>query len=351
MRVLILSPTAFPRVSGNAVTAERWRRHLHIMGVDARVLGTEGMGPGELDRVLEGLEPDLIHVHHVFRAGRALWQGNGGLSQGIPLVVSPGGTDLNLDVNSSQRRRLMELLAARARFLVVQSQEMEARLLECFYQLGPKVVRVPKACAWFGDEAFDIRGKAGVGPEDFLFFLPAGVRPVKGNLEWLRAMEELHRLRPHVRVVLAGPILDPSYGQRFLEEVRRLHGFARWIGTIPPWAMRGAYEGADVVVNASFSEGLSNVLLEAACQGKPLLASDIPGNRWPVLGSGQEDPCGLLYDPQDPKDLVSKALLLVDDPGLGLRLSAAGRARSFQLASPLEEAASLASIYERAVTG
>ena len=37
-RLLILTPTALPVVTGNAMTAERWRRSLVGMGLDVRVL-------------------------------------------------------------------------------------------------------------------------------------------------------------------------------------------------------------------------------------------------------------------------------------------------------------------------
>lgn len=350
MRVLILSPTVFPTVSGNGVTAERWRLHLRELGVEARVLAADGMEPSDLKAALSTFQPDVLHIHHAYKAGKALWRENG-LTRALPLVLSPGGTDLNLDSDSRERRELMKSLVSRARFLIVQSPQMEAKVLECWGPVESKLVRVPKACSFFGDEPYDLRAMAQARPEDLVFFLPAGIRPVKGNLQWLKAMEKLHRMRPSIKAVSAGPILDLAYGRAFLEEVERLKGLARWVGIIPPGAMKAAYRGADVVVNASFSEGLSNALLEAVSQGKPILATDIPGNRWPVLGSGDLEPCGILYDPHDPWDMVEKAMLLVDDQDLRRRLSAAGLARGAGQGSPMDEAACLAKIYELSVAG
>lgn len=348
MRVLILSPTAFPTISGNGVTAERWRLHLRELGVEACVLGAEGMGFSDLKAVLRSFEPDVLHVHHAYRAGKALWMGKGSV-QALPLVLSPGGTDLNLDSESKQRIQIMKSLVAQAKFIVVQSPQMEARVLEFWGPVGSKVIRVPKACSFFGDEPYDLRLAARAGAQDLLFFLPAGIRPVKGNLEWLKAMEELHKLRPHIKAVSAGPLLDPVYGRAFLKEVERLKSFACWIGTIPPGAMKAAYRGADVVVNSSFSEGLSNAIMEAISQGRPILASDIPGNRWPVLGSGGLDPCGILFDPKDPWDMVEKALALADEPDLRRKLSQAAMLKSAELHTPLQEAQHLVRIYQEAL--
>ncbi len=114
--------------------------------------------------------------------------------------------------------------------------------------------------------------------------MPAGIRPVKGNLECLRGFKRVHDLRPQAKIVFAGPALDGDYAEHFRKEIKQLQGFARWIPPIAPASMCSAYASSDIVLNASFSEGLSNVLLEGKAAGKPLLAADIPGNRWPVLG-------------------------------------------------------------------
>ena len=43
--------------------------------------------------------------------------------------------------------------------------------------------------------------------------------------------------------------------------------------------MRAVYRTAGCVVLPSYHEGMSNVLLEAAASGRPLITSDIPGCR------------------------------------------------------------------------
>ncbi len=319
------------------------------LGVAVRILAAETLTPQDLEAALRSFKPDVLHVHHAYKAGRLLWENNG-LKETVPLVVSPAGTDLDLDIRSRQRNRVIRHIVDRAKFLIVQSQEMGARLAERLGQVSSKVVMVPKACAWFGDEPYDLRAKVKAGPKDVLFFLPAGIRPVKGNLQWLKKMEKLQALRPNLKAVLAGPILVPSYGRKVLKEVERLHTFACWIGSIPPAAMKDAYRGADVVVNSSFSEGLSNAIMEAVIQGRPILASDVPGNRWPLMGSGDMEPCAILYDPHDPWDMVKKALLLMDNKDLRQRLSAACVARARQWPSPLEEAKQLANIYQECLS-
>ncbi len=137
--------------------------------------------------------------------------------------------------------------------------------------------------------------------------------------------------------------------ERFFREAERLRVFARWVPPIHPAAMRAAYDSVDVILNGSASEGLSNVLIEGRAAGKPLLASDIPGNRWPVLGDPGDSPMGILFDPSDPDDLVRKAVRLVDDEMLRRKLGEAGAVYASRMPGPGDEARALVAVYEAAM--
>jgi glycosyltransferase involved in cell wall biosynthesis len=172
---------------------------------------------------------------------------------------------------------------------------------------------------------------------------------VKRNLECLLGFDRIHALRSHAKVIFAGPPLDEAYAERFYREAERRHDFAQWIPPIHPAAMRAAYDSVDVILNGSASEGLSNVLIEGRAAGKPLLASDIQGNRWPVLGDTGDAPMGVLFDPSDPDDFVRKAVLLVDDAILRRTLGEAGAAYARRMPGPCDEAKGLIAVYEAAV--
>jgi len=350
MRVLLVTPAALPSVTGNAVTAERWRRSLVSSGQDVRVLALDGLQAPALVQEIRAFSPDVLHAHHAYRAGlmllhpeaRSAWDG-------VPLVVSFSGTDLNSDVTVRERREIVARIAQRAPVIVVQEDDLASRLVNLTAGLTDRIVRVPKSFLWLGTDPFDLRAAAGCAPGNCLFFLPAGVRPVKGNLECLLALERVRALRPRVRAVFAGPILDREYAAGFERETERLYDFARWIPPIPPQAMRSAYEGADVVLNASFSEGFSNVLLEAAAAGRPLLASDIPSNRRTLVGAAGDAPSGCLFDRRDPDDFVRQALWLIDDETRRQNLGNSGRERAGRGPRPEDEATALLGAYRRAL--
>ena len=299
----------------------------------------------EIDR----FRPHLFHGHHALRSGRLLLDPEvRGAYGDIPFVVSPAGTDINGALEDREHRETVFGVCRLSRAIIAQGQGTLGRVKELLPDLAGKVAQVPKSFMWLGNAACDLRGACGWARENFVFFMPAGVRPVKGNLECLRALETLRTLRPKVRAVFAGPALDVDYTRRFEAEIKRLRTFAYWIPEIPPPAMHSAYGGADVVLNHSSAEGLSNVLLEAVASGRPILASDIRGNRWTVLGENG-GPCGCLFQPGDTGDFVKQALRLIDDGPFREKLVRAGMAMAGKWPDPGTEADRLIDIYRKAI--
>ena len=85
---------------------------------------------------------------------------------------------------------------------------------------------------------------------------------------------------------------------------------------IPVW-----YAAADVVVQTSHAEGLGISPLEALACGTPVVVSDTGGLR-EVVDGGR---CGLLVPQGDARATADAIVRLLDDPGMGARLAAAGR--------------------------
>jgi glycosyltransferase involved in cell wall biosynthesis len=350
LRVIILTPTAFPNLTGNAISAERWRRALVQKGIVVNVIETQNLNPRGLVEALDRFHPDVVHAHHISRAGALMLNPLvAGKSGHLPFVVSPGGTDINLHVMKGEGMKIVSETCRRARSIIAQSPEIDRLLRELLPDLQERIAAVPKSFLWFGKDDFDLRAVAGCREEDVLFFMPAGIRPVKGNLECLCAMEKAHADCPKIRVVFAGPALDAAYAARFDKEIKRLDSFGKWIFQIPPQAMHAAYQGADVVLNHSRSEGLSNSLLEAMAAGRPVLASDIPGNRWLVEDKNGIGHCGFLFDPGDQAAFVRSVLRLASDPAFRESLAANGRQRAATWPGPSDEAHALLGIYEAAM--
>ncbi len=77
------------------------------------------------------------------------------------------------------------------------------------------------------------------------------------------------------------------------EDIVRFHGFQKDV--------KSYYKDCDAVVIASYHEGMSNVLLEAAATGRPVLATNIPGCKEAV----EDNMTGLLFASRSAEALES----------------------------------------------
>jgi glycosyltransferase involved in cell wall biosynthesis len=88
--------------------------------------------------------------------------------------------------------------------------------------------------------------------------------------------------------------------------------------------LRGVYDGIDVLVLSSRSEGTPFALVEAMAAGRPVVATDVGG----VADILVDGVTGILVTPRDPPALAAAMTRLALDPVLRSRLGAAARARA-----------------------
>ncbi|HOV91219.1 MAG TPA: glycosyltransferase family 4 protein [Syntrophorhabdaceae bacterium] len=343
-RVLILTPTALPSITGNAINTERWKRLISKAGAHVELVAIQSLDIFPIKEKIENFKPHVIHAHHALKTGSLFLQEDMAKARAnTPLVLSLPGTDINIDLKSN-RDIIMDVLNT-ASALICQSKTMEEKVRKEFPLLKKPIYYVPRSIVWLGHEPFKIRDVAGCKDGDILFFHPAGIREVKGNLQCLEYFKELNRMRKHARILFSGPILEEEYGRLFKERLKECHEFARWIPFIPPEAIKSAYEGADIVLNTSLSEGISTVLLEAINLAKPSLASDIPPNRWLIMDCHRIGRCGLMYDLTSKQDFIEKAVKMIDDKGLMESLSANAKEFAKYLPKPNDELRGLIRVY------
>ena len=126
----------------------------------------------------------------------------------------------------------------------------------------------------------------------------------KGLDELFAAMEMLQKSHPNQAILDLVGFFEDSYRDKV--EVLTKKGIAVFHGfqTDP----RPFYEQADCVVLPSYHEGMSNVLLEAAAMGRPLITSDIPGCREAV----DNGVSGYLCNVQDADSLYAAMLRILN---------------------------------------
>jgi glycosyltransferase involved in cell wall biosynthesis len=133
----------------------------------------------------------------------------------------------------------------------------------------------------------------------------------------VKAFTLLRALRPQAKLVLVGP---RELGDPIDEETTSLIvDSPDIIETGIAEDVRIYLEIADMLVLPSYREGLPNVLLQGACYGLPLVATEIPGNT-DIVTDGVT---GLLVPPKDPDSLADSIARLAASDELRQRLGRA----------------------------
>lgn len=329
MRILIVVPEQ-PRTTGNWVTALRHQQGLVALGHEVRLVATAG-DAAALDGQVAAFKPDLVHLLHAYRAGKP-WLACRQCGQ-VPLVVSLTGTDLNHGLDSVEQGPLIRAVLQRSQAIVLQNPLAVSTLTAALPDLAARLHLVAPGVI-LGGAPYPLRQRHALPAASTIFLHPAGIRPVKANLELLHLFEPVAAAAPNSLLLFCGSLLDPAYGKRFLAAVQQ-RPWAHYLGEIEKAAMPAALREADVVLNHSISEGLPNALLEAACLGRPILARNIPGNR----AAFEPERNGLLYD--GPQSFFRQALALARDAELRRRLARPSRSSR----TPRQEALQLQEIY------
>jgi len=340
-RIALLTPFAFPSVRGNAVTVDRVARGLREHGVDLAVWDLSVMPEAGIEGAVEAFRPCAIHAFHAFRVGPFALRLARRME--VPLVVTLTGTDANHDLFDPERAPVVRRVLEGAAAIVVFHASIGERVAAALPDLGPRLVTVPQAAALVAGEPFDLAARWLLPPDRVLFVFPGGVRPVKQPLLPLSALGRLAARRPELRLLYAGPILDPDEGEALLSALAH-RPWARHVGAVPHAQMASLLAQADVVLNCSISEGgMANSVLEALVAGRAVLATDIEGNRTLI----EDGVTGLLF--RNDHELEAQAERLGANPALRARLGVTGRARVAARYPPEREIAGYLDVYRRIV--
>jgi glycosyltransferase involved in cell wall biosynthesis len=166
----------------------------------------------------------------------------------------------------------------------------------------------------------EVRATLGLTDEDTLFGVIGRLSPEKGVTDVLEAFSTIAHLSPRTHLAYVGegpmrPAIERMVAERSLSQ--RVHLIGHW-HPIQPF-----YEATDVVVSPSWTEGLSNVLLESMAMERPIVATRAGGNDEIV----EEGVSALLVPVGDTDALAAAMRRLVEDSVLAGRLAAAGLAR------------------------
>ena len=341
MHIGLFCPYPLDVPGGNATAIQRLIAGLQGLGHQTSVWLPDGDSSGRpiSDRpATEGgaARPDLVHGFHLLRTGpqaiRAAqdWR--------VPVVMTLTGTDVNVDLQSPDRRDETLSYLAQADGVVALTE----RQLENVRQvsgMGLAAAEVIPQSIWVGDAPYRFRALNGLDEAAFVVLLPAGLRRVKAPHLALEAQRLRQVDEPAWELALLGPVLEDDYAGELLDRMEHFPE-ARWCGPMPQSRMGACYRESDLVLNTSESEGASNTLLEAQSQGVPVLARANAGNR-ALIEDGVD---GLLFETSS--ELARQVCRLQRDDALREALVEGGLERARQFPTVREEAEAHLRLYQ-----
>lgn len=183
------------------------------------------------------------------------------------------------------------------------------------------------------------REALGLSPEEKVVLCVAEFTPNKNHLQLLLAWGKVVQNEARAKLLLVGEgvlkgKIEAWVREMGLKDSVKLLGFRRDVPHLLALA--------DVVVLSSKREGLPRAVVEAMAAGKPVVATDVRGNR-DLVKNGET---GFLLPLGDVDGLARALLRLLGDPEMARRMGEAGQARiqAYALDRVLHE---MASIYSR----
>jgi glycosyltransferase involved in cell wall biosynthesis len=144
--------------------------------------------------------------------------------------------------------------------------------------------------------------------------------PEKGQLLLLETVAELRREFPGIRLAFAGigPEEPRLRNAAAALGINDYVSFLGYVGDMPP-----LYAETDLVVQSSFTEGLPNVVLEAAFLGVPIVATDVGGTAEVI----EHARSGWLVAPRSAKALSAGIREYLEHPADFVAMARAGKHR------------------------
>ena len=312
MKIAILTPKYLPQINGNTTTVDRLVTGLKSKKITTYVIDLSAIKDDKkILIIIKKFNPDIIHSFHDYKSGPIAVEIAKKLRK--PLVVTITGTDANHDIfKRGSKKKVVDVLKY-SKKIVVFHKTIRNKLIKNISNLNSKIIII-KQSVKLEKKKYNLRKKIGLSNDDFIFLLPAGIREVKYHNFCIEGFKKIHSKYSNVKVVLCGLVLEKDFADSFFKKIKNLD-WIYYLKGIPHNKIYYTLKSADVVMNTSLSEGgMSNAVLEAMYIGKPVLASNIEGNRSIIKDNFN----GLLFGSE--KEFIKKADMLIKNKKLRNKL-------------------------------
>lgn len=212
----------------------------------------------------------------------------------IPIILNITGLGSGFYNNKTRFiiKNMYKFASKRASFIFFENQEIYHYFIDNKLSIEEKSKVIPGAGVNL--EKFVPQKKS--KDDNIIRFLFIGrIMKEKGIEEYLEAAKNIKNKYPNVEFQVLGPYEEEEYKQILDNST-----YVNYLGKSED--VRKEMKEVDCIINPSYHEGMSNVLLEGAAMEKFLIASDIPGCREIVENNYN----GYTFEVKNSKDLEDK---------------------------------------------
>ncbi len=165
-------------------------------------------------------------------------------------------------------------------------------------------------------ELSEFKHKHKIQPSQRIIAMVARLAAEKGVEHLVEALPVVLEHFPTARVLFVGPyqnvVGEDRYARRIMPMVDQLGEHWTFLGTVSPADLAALFMTSEVVVLPSLNstESYGIVQVESMISGTPVIASDLPGVRVPILETGS----GLIVPPGSTAELADALIQILEKP-------------------------------------
>lgn len=166
----------------------------------------------------------------------------------------------------------------------------------------------------------EMRRELGIGDDEYVIGTISRLAELKGHDDLLDALGPVLKEHPHIRLLWIG---DGWWRERIMGRVKSmgLEDRVTANGLVPPGEIPRCLQAMDLLIHASYREGLPRAVTQALLTATPVIAYDVDGTR-EVCIDGET---GRLIPPGDKSQLAAAVRGMMDDPATAEAMGQRGR--------------------------
>ncbi|MCQ9207027.1 MAG: glycosyltransferase family 4 protein [Omnitrophica bacterium] len=226
------------------------------------------------------------------------------------------GTPFVTSCHGFYSRHALSRIMGRGKLVIVISESIKQRMVEAF--------NVPEEKTRLVYRGLDLAeypycpDKHAGGEDKFIIINIARLTPIKGQREFIEAMERVLRVTKHAEAWIVGGV--EAGKEYYLQQLKDLAQKLKIEKNIKFLGRRNDVlkllkEADCLVLSTNIPEGFGRVVIEAGAAGTPVCAADAGGVK-EIVASGIS---GLLFPPKDPAKMAETIIKMAGDPAFRIK--------------------------------